>query len=330
MSHQRITTGSDTKRRTLANRLGTRPRTLGIVVAVLALGASMALVTTNAHAAVGTTPSGYDVIFSDDFTGSAGTGVNTADWLYDTGTGYPGGAANWGTAEIETMTASASNVYQDGAGNLAIKAIRSSNAAWTSGRIETQRTDFQAPAGGRLRVEARLQMPNVTGAAAQGYWPAFWMLGAPFRGVYTNWPSAGEIDAMENINGTNTVYGTLHCGVTPGGPCNETSGIGANRACPNTTCQAGFHTYAIEWDRSLTPEQIRWYVDGSQYHSVNANQVDATTWANATQHGFFVVLNVSIGGNWPGNPTDATVSGEPMLIDYVAVYTSAAGTPTNP
>src|SRR6266540_3128322 len=67
---------------------------------------------------------------------------------------------------------------------------------------------------------------DFNGAAAQGYWPAFWMLGAPFRGVYTNWPSVGEIDVMENVNGANTVWGTLHCGVAPGGPCNEFNGIG--------------------------------------------------------------------------------------------------------
>src|SRR5438552_2882484 len=84
------------------------------------------------------------------------------------------------------------------------------------------------------------------------------------------------------LNGANTVWGTLHCGVSPGGPCNETSGIGGNRACPGATCQSAFHTYAIEWDRSVSPQQIRWYVDGQQYHQVSQSQVDATTWANAT------------------------------------------------
>jgi beta-glucanase (GH16 family) len=283
-----------------------------------------------ANASVPPTPSGWNLVWSDDFNGSAGTAVNGSNWLYDLGTSYPGGAGNWGTGEIETMTNSTANVYQDGGGNLAIKPIRAANGSWTSGRIETQRTDFQPPAGGRLRIESRLQMPNVTGAAAQGYWPAFWALGAPFRGNYTNWPIVGEIDIMENVNGANTVWGTLHCGVSPGGPCNETSGIGGNRACPGATCQAAFHTYAIEWDRSVSPEQMRWYVDGTQYHSVSANQVDANTWANATQHGFFIILNVAMGGSWPGNPTGSTASGVPMLVDYVAVWNSGGGTTTPP
>ena len=71
-------------------------------------------------------------------------------------------------------------------------------------------------------------MPNVTGTAAEGYWPAFWMLGAPYRGNYQNWPSVGELDIMENVQGLNTVWATMHCGTNPGGPCNETTGLGGN------------------------------------------------------------------------------------------------------
>jgi beta-glucanase (GH16 family) len=259
--------------------------------------------------------------WSDEFNGAAGTGVDTANWIYDLGHNYPGGAANWGTGEVENNTNSTNNVYQDGNGNLAIKPIKSGTpGTWTSGRIETQRLDFQPAAGGVMAVEARIQLPNVTGTKAQGYWPAFWMLGAPFRGNYTNWPMAGEIDIMENVNGTNTLYGTFHCGVNPGGPCNETNGIGNNTPGGSPTLQAAFHTYRVEFDKSVSPQQIRWYLDGVQYHSVSANQVDATTWDNATNHGFFIILNVAIGGGWPGSPTRNTLSGVPMLVDYVRVY----------
>ena len=111
--------------------------------------------------------------------------------------------------------------------------------SWTSARIETQRTDFKPPAGGVLRIEGRIQMPNVTGAAALGYWPAFWALGSPYRGNYQNWPGIGEFDIMENVNGINSVWGVLHCGVAPGGPCNEFNGIGANRACPGSHLPVG-------------------------------------------------------------------------------------------
>jgi beta-glucanase (GH16 family) len=312
-------------------RTGSR-RLLLAGVAVLALLAASVAVMTDAGASVPPTPSGWTQVFADDFNGAANTGVNTADWLYDLGTSYPGGAANWGTGEVETMTSSTQNVYQDGGGHLVIKPIRDAAGNWTSGRIETQRTDFAAPTGGKLRFEGSLQQPNVSGAAAAGYWPAFWSMGAAARPVgATNWPSIGEIDLMEDINGLSSEFATLHCGVAPGGPCNEFTGLGSGqRACGG--CQTGFHTYAMELDRSVSPEQIRWYLDGSNFFTVNANQVDVTTWNNATHHGFFMILNVAMGGSFPaafgGGPTGATQSGVPMIVDYVAAYTQGGGPPS--
>jgi hypothetical protein len=177
-------------------------------------------------------------------------------------------------------------------------------------------------------------MPNVTGAAARGYWPAFWMLGAPYRGDYHNWPSVGELDILENVQGLNTVWATMHCGTNPGGPCNETTGLGGSTPCPGTSCQAGFHTYGMEWDRSTSPEEIRFYVDGTNYHTVRANQVDATTWANATDHGFFIILNVAMGGAFVdafgGGPDGATVPGHPLVVDYVQVLQAGGGGTTTP
>ncbi|MFD5794591.1 glycoside hydrolase family 16 protein [Streptomyces diastatochromogenes] len=308
-----------------------RPRALrrALVAAVATLGLAAAVATAAtapANASAPTPPSGWTQVFLDDFNGSAGSGVNTSNWQYDTGTSYPGGAANWGTGEVETMTSSTNNVSLDGNGNLLITPRRDASGNWTSGRIETTRTDFQPPAGGKLRVQARIQLPNVTGAAAKGYWPAFWMLGAPYRGNYQNWPSVGELDIMENVQGLNTDWATVHCGTNPGGPCNETSGIGGNTPCSGTTCQAGFHTYAMEWDRSTSPEEIRFYLDGVNFHTVKANQVDATTWANATNHGFFVILNVAMGGGFPaafgGGPDSGTEPNHPMTVDYVQVLQS--------
>ncbi|MBA4493895.1 family 16 glycosylhydrolase [Paenactinomyces guangxiensis] len=306
-------------------------RILLIVTLILTMIVSLFYHSPRAHASVPQMP-GWTLQFSDDFNGASGTGVDRAKWIYDIGHGYPGGPANWGTGEIEFMTDSTNNVYQDGSGHLVIKAIRDSSGGWTSGRIETQRTDFQPPPGGVMRVEASIRLPNVTGAAAQGYWPAFWMLGEPYRGNYWNWPGIGEIDILENVNGANTVWGTLHCGVSPGGPCNETSGIGGSQSGFSPSLQSAYHRYTIEWDRSVSPEQIRWYVDGSHFHTVNANQVDATTWANATNHGFYIILNLAIGGGWPGNPTSSTASGASMSIDYVAVWTKGGngGNPGDP
>ncbi|MFJ9024326.1 glycoside hydrolase family 16 protein [Streptomyces sp. NPDC102259] len=307
-----------------------RRRALVAVLSTLGLAAAAAAaVTLPANASAPTPPTGWSQVFLDDFTGAAGTGVNTSNWQYSTGTSYPGGPANWGTGEVETMTNSTSNVSLDGSGNLRITPLRDSAGRWTSGRIETTRTDFQPPSGGKLRVEARIQMPNVTGTAAEGYWPAFWALGSPYRGNYQNWPGVGELDIMENVQGLNKVWSTMHCGTNPGGPCNETTGIGNSVACPNTTCQSGFHTYSMEWDRSVSPEAIRFYVDGVNYHTVTANQVDAATWTNATNHGYFVILNVAMGGGFPdafgGGLDGDTQPGHPMVVDYVQVLQAAGG-----
>jgi Carbohydrate binding module (family 6)/Glycosyl hydrolases family 16/Fibronectin type III domain len=307
------------RRRALATAVATLA---AVGVAVVAPGAPPA------SAAIPAPPAGFSLLWSDDFNGANGTAVSSANWLYDLGTSYPGGAANWGTGEVETMTNSTANVFQDGAGHLTIRPIRSASGAWTSGRIETQRSDFQPAAGGKLRIQASLQQPNVTGAAAAGYWPAFWALGAPFRGNFNNWPIVGEIDMMEDINGLSSEFATLHCGPSIPGTCNETTGLGSGqRACPG--CQTGFHTYALEWDKSITPNQLRWYLDGTNFFTLSQNQVDAASWTAATNHGYMIILNLAIGGGFPaafgGGPTAATVSGVPMLVDYVAVYQAGGG-----
>jgi hypothetical protein len=268
----------------------------------------------------------WNLQWSDEFNGANGTGVDPNNWFYDTGQG------KWGTGEIENMTNSTSNVYQDGNGHLVLKALNN-GGQWTSGRIETQPSNFAAPAGGILAVEASIQQPNLSGAAAAGYWPAFWMLGTPIRTGANTWPNGGEIDIMEDINGRSSVFGTMHCGVLPVGPCNEYTGIGSGeRACPG--CQTAFHTYRMEYDKSVSPEQIRWYLDGVNYFTINANQVDASTWTNATNHAFFVILDLAMGGSFPGafggGPTSSTVSGGVMLVDYVRVYTMGGSSSTTP
>ncbi|MEV0720163.1 carbohydrate-binding protein [Asanoa sp. NPDC050611] len=310
---------------------------LSIATATITVAAVATAVTANAS--VPATPSGWTLAWSDDFNGSANSLPSSANWIIDTGTGYPGGPGNWGTGEIQTYTNSTSNLSLDGSGNLRITPIRNGSGQWTSARIETQRSNFKAPSGGVLRIEGRIQMPNVTGAQAAGYWPAFWALGAPYRGNYWNWPAIGEFDIMENVNGINSVWGVLHCGVSPGGPCNETNGLGTSRACPGSSCQSAFHTYRFEWDASVSPQQLRWYVDGTLFHTVTQSQVGEPHWSNMTSHaGYFILLNVAMGGAFPngvagsGTPTASTVSGRPMLVDYVAVWTRGGGgsNPTDP
>src|SRR5579859_205751 len=192
-------------KRQLRNRLPFLTATLLLVASLTFAALNLAPSSTTPTARAAT----WNQIWGDEFNGPAGTGVDTGNWLYDTGTGYgcagcPGG---WGTGEVESMSTSTNNVSQDGSGHLVIKPIRDTNGNWTSGRIETQRTDFAAPAGGELAVEASIQQPNVSGAAAAGDWPAFWMLGGAFRGNYRNWPGVGEIDVMEDINGLSSEFG---------------------------------------------------------------------------------------------------------------------------
>ena len=176
-------------------------------------------------------------------------------------------------------------------------------------------------------MQASIQQPNLNTSNGAGYWPAFWMLGSALR-TGTPWPGSGEVDILEDVNSRSTVFGTLHCGVNPGGPCNESTGIGSGeRACSG--CNTAYHTYAVQIDRSVSPEQIRWYLDGNNYFTVNANQVDATTWANAVDHPFFIIFDLAMGGGFPaafgGGPNASTVSGGQMNIDYVAVYNKAPG-----
>ena len=269
-------------------------------------------------------PSGFSTTWSDDFNGAANTGLDTGTWRYDAGAG-----ANFGTGEIETTTTSTDNVYQDGNGHLVLKALHSGtdpNSGWTSGRVETQADGFGARPGGVVRMQASIQQPNLTTANGAGYWPAFWMLGAPLR-IGVGWPGSGEVDIMEDINSRSSLFGTLHCGVSPGGPCNESTGIGSGeRACSG--CQTGYHTYAVEIDRSTSPEQIRYYLDGANYFTINSSQVDAATWANAVDHSYYIIFDLAIGGAFPaafgGGPNAATASGGQLNVDYVAVYNKPA------
>ena len=270
-------------------------------------------------------PAGFTLTWSDDFTGASGTGVNTTDWKYDVGAG-----STFGTGEIESMTSSTANVFQDGTGNLVIKAIHTGTnptSGWTSGRIETQRADFGAPAGGVVLMQASIQQPdaNLTTTNGLGYWPAFWMLGPG------QWPENGEIDIMEDVNSLSEVSGTIHCGTFPGGPCNEGNGIGSGlRSCGG--CQSGYHTYTMILNRTNpSNESITFYLDGNQYFSVTESQVGTSTWQAAFDHNMSIIFDLAMGGGYPDGvcgcttPTSSTASGGTMHVAYVAAYTTAGG-----
>jgi Carbohydrate binding module (family 6) len=317
------------------------PRRRGAAIAVAAITAlapAAVFFTAVPAAAAGTVPpppSGWTTAFSDDFAGAAGSGVDS-NWTYDQGTQYSGTGCtgNWGTGEVETDTSSTSNVSEDGNGHLNITPV-DNGGSWSSGRIETVADDFEAPAGGEMEVSASIEQPNP--ASGLGYWPAFWMLGAGFRssGAGTsgtmdcsNWPSVGEIDIMEDVNALSEVSGTLHCGVDPGGPCNETDGLGSGLvSCSG--CQTSYNTYSVIINRTNTSdESITYYLNGNAYYTVSESQVGTSTWEAAVDHGFFLILDVAIGGAYPNGvcgcttPASSTSSGAAMGVSYVAVYTT--------
>ena len=223
-----------------------------LLLVTLALGASAAVVpapTTAAFVLEGNEVAPVVVAVGDP---------SAANWILRTGTQYPGGAANWGTGEVETASASTANVYLDGTGRLNIKAIRDGAGNWTSGRIETQRTDFAANAGEMVRFSAVVQQPNV--ANGLGYWPAFRATGAAYRGNYNNWPGIGETDIMSGVNGRSQLSNTLHCGTAPDGPCGEYNGRTSGLAsCQG--CQTAFHEYAQVIDRTKTEAERRALLD---------------------------------------------------------------------
>ena len=276
-------------------------------------------------------PVNWNHVWGDDFTGAANTSPSASNWITDTGTGYAGGPANWGTDEVETMTNSTANVSLDGNGHLNITALKN-GGAWTSGRIETQRTDFAAPAGGQMEITATIKQPNP--ANGLGYWPVFRAIGAGYRGNLSAWPAVGETDIMEDVNGRSESSETLHCGTAPGGPCDEynarTSGLST---CDG--CQTGYHVYSEIIDRTTTDEQIRFYIDGQQVWIVRESQVGASAWQAAIDHGFFLTFDLAIGGSYPNavcnctTPSADTSSGGVLSIDSVDVYT-VTGTPPAP
>jgi hypothetical protein len=267
-----------------------------------------------APSAVPGPPSGWTTQFSDDFSGSSGSGADS-QWQYDTGPG-----SNFGTGEIETMTNSTSNVHLDGNGDLDITAL-GSGGNWTSGRIQTTSANVGAPAGGELEVTASIEQPNPS--SGLGYWPAFWMLGPG------QWPENGEIDIMEDVNALSELSGTVHCGTDPGGPCNETNGIGSGlRACSG--CQTGYHTYTMIENRTNTSnESITFYLDGNEYFSVSESQVGTSTWQAAFDHNMSIIFDLAMGGGYPNGvcncttPTSSTTSGATMSVQYVAAYATS-------
>ncbi|AGZ45892.1 glycoside hydrolase family 16 protein [Actinoplanes friuliensis] len=255
----------------------------------------------NADAAIG------GITWQDEFNGAAGAPIDASKWKFDIGGG------GFGNNEQQYYTNSTSNVSTDGQGHLAITARKENpsnlqchygTCQYTSGRILTA-DKFSQRYG---RFEASIKVPK-----GQGIWPAFWMLGG------NNWPATGEIDIMENVGKEpNTLYGTVHGPGYSGG-----EGIGGNRNIGQPLSNA-FHNYAVEW----SPNLIVWYLDGSEYFRVTPASLGGDQWV--FDHNFFMILNVAVGGNWPGYPDGSTQFPQTMLVDYVRVSAWTDGGTTPP
>lgn len=257
-------------------------------------------------------PDTWRLVWSDEFDGEPGSSPDASHWWFERG----GGPNGWGNNEAQTYTADPANASLDGQGKLRITPTRDAAGSWSSARIQTVRADFAPPPGGRVKIEARIELP----AGGQGYWPAFWMLGEPFRSNSGSWPASGEIDVMENVNNSATVHGTLHCGYFPGGPCSEKSGRSHSHALPTPAGQAGAHTYGVLWETA--PARLSWQIDGHTYGTLTPADLGRETWDATFGHGYFVLLNVAVGGDLTGPPNAATVPGQSMVVDYVRVHTS--------
>lgn len=248
-------------------------------------------------------PAGWTLVWSDEFNAAAGSPPNPSHWSDDLGNAEAGG---WGNHELQYYTAAPKNAFHDGSGHLVLRAEKAANpgpcwnnspCAYTSARILTR--DKVSYTYGK--VEARIKVP-----AGVGLWPAFWSLGAgPLP-----WPQLGELDIMEYVGKEpKATYGTAH-----GPGYSAGAGIGQPRHF-STPVADGFHVFTL----IKRPNEVIWQVDGIEYHRITPASLPAgAPWV--FERPFFLILNLAVGGDWPGAPDASTVFPASLLVDWVRIY----------
>lgn len=263
-----------------------------MIRAGLWLAAAFALLAWKSAAPVYAVPSGMYFIWSDEFNQGAGAYPNSSTWGYDIGTG-------WGNNQIENDVSSWANCHivadssaTDGEA-LQIMADKDSSGNWYSARITTEGLHSFGPYG---YYEANCKLPSYPNE--DGMWPAFWMLGTDITSV--GWPDCGEIDVMEQINGQGAVYGSAH-----GPGWDPSTEVGSN--------VWNYNTYGVNWQ----PTYLTYYINGNAYATYTSNGAGSGWVFNGTD---FLILNLAVGGNWPGDPTSSTNNPSYFWIDYVRQY----------
>lgn len=247
------------------------------------------------------------LLWNDEFEGPKGAPPDSSKWEHERG------GDGWGNRELQYYTDQRENASLDGNSCLVLTAMKvtdtdqANRICWygwcrfSSARLFTHKI-FSFTYG---LVEVRIKIPF-----GQGIWPAFWMLGENFGEV--RWPECGEIDVMENIGREpGILHGTAHGPGYSGG-----NGIGGLHVLPEgQTLKDDFHIFAVDWQ----PGVIRWYMDSQLYFQLRQDQIPkGTSWP--FDHPFFLLLNVAVGGEWPGVPDETTIFPQVMLIDFVRIY----------
>jgi beta-glucanase (GH16 family) len=264
------------------------------------------------------TYSGYTRKWEAGFIGPSGQKPSAANWNIRLGN-------NNDNNELQTWTDNPKNLRFSGSESLLIIPLKDSSAprGWTSARIESA-FSITPQSGKTTRIEASLRIAGNPQKNKQGLWPSFWLMGDSYRSSGVPWPSCGEIDVFETINGQPTSYAVLHCDKYPGGICNEPNGLVSTTSMPDNQ----FHVYRVEIDRKSSnwrDQSITWFMDGKQVQRVTGNQINNQgVWTNIAQSPLYIILNVAMGGNWPGPPNADTWdgTGNMMEVRYVAHYVS--------